>query len=75
MELFIVDAFTDRMFEGNQAGVVLLGERDAFPDDSVMIKIASELKHSETAFVKSLDESTFQIRYLHGVFRHQCQDW
>ncbi len=64
MELYIVDAFTDQVFGGNQAGVVLLGEHDDFLDDSVLLKIASELKHSETAFVKALNESTFQIRYF-----------
>lgn len=51
MRYYIVDAFTDRPFGGNPAGVVLLGE-EAFPDESLMIKIAAELRFSETAFVR-----------------------
>lgn len=51
MRYYIVDAFTDRPFGGNPAGVVLLGE-EAFPDESLMIKVAAELRYSETAFVR-----------------------
>ena len=51
MRYYIVDAFTDRPFGGNPAGVVLLGE-EAFPDEGLMIKIAAELRFSETAFVR-----------------------
>lgn len=48
MRLFIVDSFTAEPFRGNPAGVVLLTEpRDA----SWMQLVATELKHSETAFV------------------------
>lgn len=64
MNLFIVDAFTNQMFGGNQAGVVLLGPEEPFPDAPVMLKIAAELKHSETAFVKPTDPHTFQFRYF-----------
>ena len=64
MQLFIVDAFTDQLFGGNQAGVVLLRAEQAFPEDSLMQNVAAELKHSETAFVKQLDTDTFQLRYF-----------
>lgn len=64
MELFIADAFTDHIFGGNQAGVVLLHEEQPFPDDILMQKIAAELKHSETAFVKKLDQNVYQLRYF-----------
>lgn len=64
MELFIADAFTTKLFEGNQAGVVLLNELEAFPEDSLMQKISAELKHSETVFVKALPFNTFQLRYF-----------
>lgn len=64
LQLFIVDAFTDHVFGGNQAGVVLLREEQPFPDDRLMQKIAAELKHSETAFVKQLDHKSFQLRYF-----------
>jgi PhzF family phenazine biosynthesis protein len=49
MRIRIVDAFTDRPFAGNPAGVVLLGA-DRFPDDDWMRQVAAELNLSETAF-------------------------
>lgn len=49
MDLYVVDAFADRPFSGNPAGVVLLtAPRDA----SWMQAVAAELRHSETAFVE-----------------------
>lgn len=65
MELYIVDAFTHHIFKGNQAGVVLIeGE---FPKPAVMQQIAAELKHSETAFVKTTGKDSFTIRYFTPV--------
>jgi len=64
LQLFIVDAFTDHIFGGNQAGVVLLREEQPFPDDRLMQTIAAELKHSETAFVKQLDQHSYELRYF-----------
>ena len=64
MQLYIVDAFTDHIFGGNQAGIVLLSEEQPFPDDRLMQKIAAELKHSETAFIKQLDRESYQLRYF-----------
>lgn len=64
MELFIVDAFTDYIFGGNQAGVVLLEKDQSFPEPIVMQRIAAELKHSETAFVKTAGHNMFIIRYF-----------
>lgn len=64
MEFFIVDAFTDKFFGGNQAGVVLLKEKDAFPKADVMQKIAAELRYSETAFAKAAGNNAFTIRYF-----------
>lgn len=47
MEAYVMDAFSARLFGGNQAGVVL----PEHPlDDGVMQQIAAEFKHSETAF-------------------------
>lgn len=63
MKLFVVDAFTDQIFGGNQAGVVLLDDA-SFPDDAIMQQIAAELKHSETAFVQQHDQDTFALRYF-----------
>lgn len=45
---FHVDAFTDTGFKGNPAGVCVL---DKFISTEEMQQIASELRHSETAFV------------------------
>lgn len=64
MQLFIVDAFTNQIFGGNQAGVVLIANNAPFPTDSLMQSVAAELKHSETAFVKQLDPDTFELRYF-----------
>ncbi|MER5890635.1 PhzF family phenazine biosynthesis protein [Streptomyces sp. NPDC001941] len=53
MRIRIVDAFTDRPFSGNPAGVVLL---DAFPDDTWLRNVAREVNLSETAFAHPLPE-------------------
>lgn len=47
MRQYIVDAFADRLFEGNPAAVCLL---DQWPADTQMEKIAMENNLSETAF-------------------------
>ena len=51
MKYYIVDAFTDRPFGGNPAGVVLL-VNEPFPDENLMLQVATELRYSETAFVR-----------------------
>jgi PhzF family phenazine biosynthesis protein len=53
MRIRIVDAFTDRPFAGNPAGVLLL---DAFPDDDWLQDVAREVNHAETAFAHRLPE-------------------
>jgi len=63
MELYIVDAFTNRRFSGNQAGVALLGDAP-FPPEELMRGLAGELKHSETAFVRRTGERAYHIRYF-----------
>lgn len=63
MKFYIVDAFTDVLFGGNPAGVVLLGGAD-FPEEEVMRKTAAELRYSETAFIKQTGEKEFNIRYF-----------
>lgn len=45
---YVIDSFTDAAFHGNPAGVVVL---DAPAEPAWMQSVASELKHSETAFV------------------------
>lgn len=48
MKYFMVDAFADGLFQGNQAGVCLLDSR---LDDKTLQNIASENNLSETAFL------------------------
>ncbi|GAA4816178.1 PhzF family phenazine biosynthesis protein [Streptomyces ziwulingensis] len=64
MRIRIVDAFTDRPFAGNPAGVLLL---DAFPGDDLLQKVALEVNHAETAFAHRLpegDEADWALRWF-----------
>lgn len=54
MRIRIIDAFTDRPFAGNPAGVLLL---DAFPEDDWLQNVALEVNHAETAFAHRLPGS------------------
>jgi PhzF family phenazine biosynthesis protein len=53
MRIRVVDAFTDRPFAGNPAGVCLL-EGEDWPDETWMQQVAAELNLSETAFARPL---------------------
>ena len=64
MKFYIVDAFTQDVFGGNPAGVVILPDGADFPSDELMVKTAAELRYSETAFIKKLDNGEFNIRYF-----------
>ena len=64
MKFYIVDAFTDTLFGGNPAGVVILPDGTEFPSDEIMVKTAAELRYSETAFIKRINEKEFNIRYF-----------
>jgi PhzF family phenazine biosynthesis protein len=59
--IFLVDAFTDRAFAGNPAGVMLL-ERD-MPDD-FLGRVAMEMKHSETAFLWPAGPGRWRLRWF-----------
>lgn len=63
MKYFVVDAFTDRPFGGNPAGVVML-DGDTFPKEELMLQIAAELRYSETAFIRRHSEKEFTLRYF-----------
>lgn len=63
MKYYIVDAFTDQLFGGNPAGVVLLGE-EPFPSERLMTLVAAELRYSETAFVRRLSATEYHLRYF-----------
>ncbi|GAA2163572.1 PhzF family phenazine biosynthesis protein [Actinomadura napierensis] len=58
-----MDAFADRPFAGNPAGVCLL---DGAADPDWMQRVAAEMKHSETAFVRPVDEADadFELRWF-----------
>ena len=64
MKLYIVDAFSDEIFGGNPAGVVILDDGRDFPTDEICIKTAKELRYLETAFIKILGNNEFNIRYF-----------
>ncbi|MEU3228191.1 PhzF family phenazine biosynthesis protein [Streptomyces sp. NPDC006976] len=53
MRIRTVDAFTDRPFTGNPAGVLLFGP-EGFPEDGSLQRVAAELNLSETAFAHPL---------------------
>jgi PhzF family phenazine biosynthesis protein len=59
--VYHVDAFTDRAFGGNPAGVVL-DAKGLTPGQ--MQLIARELKHSETAFVLPSKAADYRIRFF-----------
>ncbi len=60
MEYYVIDAFTDRLFSGNPAGVCLAEER--LPD-AVMQDIAAENNLSETAFVVK-EDGRYDLRWF-----------
>ncbi len=64
MKFFIADAFTDQLFGGNPAGVVLIPEGQDFLPAETMRKTAAELRYSETAFIRTLGENRFHLRYF-----------
>ncbi|MGV9503169.1 PhzF family phenazine biosynthesis protein [Streptomyces sp. NPDC003642] len=67
MRIRIVDAFTDRPFSGNPAGVLLLDGADAFPDDTWLQHVAREVNHAETAFAHPLPpggEADWALRWF-----------
>ncbi|MCC2277907.1 PhzF family phenazine biosynthesis protein [Streptomyces sp. ET3-23] len=57
MRFHLVDAFTDRPFAGNPAGVCLLPAGE-WPADAWMQRVAAEMNHSETAFALPLPDNT-----------------
>jgi len=58
---YVMDAFSARIFGGNQAGVVL---PDRSLEDALMQQIAAEFKHSETAFVTREPDGSVKIKYF-----------
>lgn len=60
MKYYVVDAFTDRVFKGNPAGICVL---DRAIDEELMQKIAYENNLSETAFVVK-NGNSYDLRWF-----------
>ncbi|HUF84949.1 MAG TPA: PhzF family phenazine biosynthesis protein, partial [Acidimicrobiia bacterium] len=58
--LYVVDAFASQPFTGNPAAVCLLDEP---ADEGWMQSVAAEMQHSETAFVRALEDG-FELRWF-----------
>ncbi|MGG3875179.1 PhzF family phenazine biosynthesis protein [Brevibacillus laterosporus] len=62
MKYYVVDAFAEKLFEGNPAGVCIMKE---WLPDNTMQKIATENNLSETAFaVKEGDIDNYRLRWF-----------
>lgn len=61
MKAYVMDAFSARIFGGNQAGVAL---PETPLSDVLMQQIAAEFKHSETAFVNKEADGSVTLRYF-----------
>ena len=76
MEIFTVDAFTDRLFTGNPAAVCLVRSQLAEEVNEVKMQaIAAEMNISETAFVREEGGSTFESGTKFGLrwFTPTCE--
>ena len=60
MKYYVVDAFAEKVFEGNPAGVCIMEE---WLSDDTMQKIATENNLSETAFAVKVGES-YRLRWF-----------
>lgn len=60
MKQYVVDAFTDSVFHGNQAAVCVL---DAWPSEDLMMSITRENNFSETAFTVKEGEK-YHLRWF-----------
>ena len=61
LEINVVDAFTDTVFKGNSAAVIIT---DDWLNDDLMQSIAFENNLSETAFIVLEDDSIYHIRWF-----------
>ena len=59
--LYQVDAFADRLFTGNPAGVMIL---DAFLPDETLQALAAENNLAETAYAVPRDDGAFDLRWF-----------
>jgi PhzF family phenazine biosynthesis protein len=61
MEYHVIDAFTDKLFSGNPAGVCL---PEHWPPKELMQSIAAENNHSETAFLVKQANGHYGLRWF-----------
>ena len=61
MKQYIVDAFTNKVFAGNQAAVCVM---DRWPEERLMIDIAVENNFSETAFLVKEPDGVYALRWF-----------
>jgi PhzF family phenazine biosynthesis protein len=61
LKIYQIDAFTDKVFKGNYAAVILLEE---WLSSELMQSIASENNLSETAFIKNTINNNYEIRWF-----------
>ncbi len=66
LNIFQIDAFTDRAFGGNPAGVVISNKKLS---DRIMQQIAKEMNLSETVFVTEVEKEKYKVRY----FTPECE--
>ncbi|MBS4539301.1 PhzF family phenazine biosynthesis protein [Clostridium sp. D2Q-11] len=59
--MYLVDAFSDKKFSGNPAGVIPDAKGLSSQD---MQRIATEINLSETAFVQKIDEDNYKVRFF-----------
>ncbi|MDF3047134.1 MAG: PhzF family phenazine biosynthesis protein [Candidatus Midichloriaceae bacterium] len=59
--VYTVDAFTNKPFKGNPAGVCIV---ERFPETELMQNIAMELGYSNTAFVKRKQDDEYDIKWF-----------
>ncbi|MBF7682922.1 PhzF family phenazine biosynthesis protein [Acinetobacter sp. B5B] len=61
LKMYQVDAFTQDLFKGNSAAIIVLNE---WLDESLMQNIALENNLSETAFLKATAKDSYHIRWF-----------
>ena len=60
-QIYVVNAFTDKTFGGNQSGVMIVEE---FPSDEMLKNIVKESNLSEISFIKQRQRGSYDIRWF-----------
>lgn len=64
LKIYQIDAFTNKIFKGNYAAVIIL---DEWLDKKLMQSIATENNLSETAFAKKIANNNYEIRWFSPI--------